>query len=57
MFIAIEFTLNIFGVVFAYWLGYGMSYVEGGLRWRFPLGFQLILLSMLTVIINFFPER
>ncbi|KAG2174391.1 hypothetical protein INT43_004414 [Umbelopsis isabellina] len=56
MFIAIEFTLNIFGVVVAYWLGYGMSYTEGGIRWRFPLGFQLIPLAVLMVIINFFPE-
>ncbi|KAG2178639.1 hypothetical protein INT44_001792 [Umbelopsis vinacea] len=56
MFIAIEFTLNIFGVVIAYWLGYGMSYTEGGIRWRFPLGFQLLPLVILMVIINWFPE-
>jgi uncharacterized membrane protein len=57
MFIAVEFTLNIFGVVVAYWLGYGMSYTEGGLRWRFPIAFQLLPLCILMIIINFFPER
>ncbi|KAI8138061.1 general substrate transporter [Fennellomyces sp. T-0311] len=56
MFIAMEFTLNIFGVVVAYWLDYGMSYTEGGLRWRFPIAFQLVPLVVLAVGINFFPE-
>lgn len=39
-FIAIEFTLNIFGVVVAYWLEYGLSFIDGGqspIRWRFPV--------------------
>ncbi|CAO3632690.1 unnamed protein product [Mucor fragilis] len=54
--LASEFTLNIFGVVVAYWLGYGLADVEGGFRWRFPIAFQLIPLVFLTVGINFFPE-
>ena len=36
-FIAIEFTLNIFGVVVAYWLEFGLSFIDGGrspFRWR-----------------------
>ncbi|KAF7732008.1 hypothetical protein EC973_007113 [Apophysomyces ossiformis] len=56
MFIAAEFTLNIFGVVVAYWLDYGMSFTEGGLRWRFPIAFQMVPLVILAVGINFFPE-
>ncbi|KAG0182620.1 hypothetical protein DFQ29_003173 [Apophysomyces sp. BC1021] len=56
MFIAAEFTLNIFGVVVAYWLDYGMSFTEGGLRWRFPIAFQMVPLIILAVGINFFPE-
>lgn len=35
-FVAIEFTLNIFGVVVAYWLEYGLSFIDGGasaFRW------------------------
>ncbi|KAK9362916.1 general substrate transporter [Lipomyces starkeyi] len=58
-FIALEFTLNIFGVVIAYWLEYGLSFVDGGfsgLRWRFPIAFQIILLFALLTIIWIFPE-
>ncbi|KAI8097542.1 general substrate transporter [Halteromyces radiatus] len=54
--ISMEFTLNIFGVVIAYWIGYGLRSYEGGIRWRFPIGFQLIPLVILAVGINFFPE-
>ncbi|EHY57952.1 MFS-type transporter oryC [Exophiala dermatitidis] len=58
-FIALEFTLNIFGVVVAYWLGYGVSFVHDGespLRWRFPIGFQIIPLIGLLAACWFFPE-
>lgn len=39
-FIAIEFTLNIFGVAVAYWLEFGLSFIDGGrgaFQWRFPI--------------------
>lgn len=58
-FIAIEFTLNIFGVCVAYWLEYGLSYIDGGFsafRWRFPIAFQIIPLLVLFGIVWFFPE-
>lgn len=58
-FIAIEFTLNIFGVCVAYWLEYGLSYIDGGFstfRWRFPIGFQIIPLLVLLAIVWIFPE-
>lgn len=58
-FIAMEFTLNIVGVVIAYWLGYGLSYVDDGrsqIQWRFPIAFQIIMLILLLVICWFFPE-
>ncbi|KAB2575309.1 Sugar transporter STL1 [Lasiodiplodia theobromae] len=58
-FIAIEFTLNIFGVVVAYWLEFGLSYIDGGasaFRWRFPIAFQIIPLLILLGIVWFFPE-
>ncbi|KAG0748442.1 hypothetical protein G6F23_001898 [Rhizopus arrhizus] len=54
--IAMEFTLNIFGVVVAYWLAYGLGFTEGSFRWRFPIAFQLVPLIALAIIINFFPE-
>ncbi|KAK7756179.1 hypothetical protein SLS62_001772 [Diatrype stigma] len=58
-FIAIEFTLNIFGVVVAYWLEFGLSYIDNGnspIRWRFPIAFQIIPLLVLLACVWFFPE-
>ncbi|KAJ1303969.1 hypothetical protein OPQ81_008379 [Rhizoctonia solani] len=58
-FIAQEFTLNIFGVVVAYWLEYGLSFIDGGrtqFRWRFPIAFQIIPLLVLAVVVNLMPE-
>ncbi|KAJ8128808.1 hypothetical protein O1611_g4824 [Lasiodiplodia mahajangana] len=58
-FIAIEFTLNIFGVVVAYWLEFGLSYIDNGVtafRWRFPIAFQIIPLLVLFGSVWFFPE-
>lgn len=58
-FVAIEFTLNIFGVVVAYWLEYGCSFYKGGngsFIWRFPIAFQIIPLLFLFFIVWFFPE-
>ncbi|GAB7330967.1 hypothetical protein MBLNU13_g02478t1 [Cladosporium sp. NU13] len=58
-FIAIEFTLNIFGVVVAYWLEFGLSFIDNGnsaIRWRFPIAFQIIPLLILFGICWFFPE-
>ncbi|KAI1120511.1 general substrate transporter [Nemania abortiva] len=58
-FIAIEFTLNIFGVVVAYWLEFGLSYIDNGetaFRWRFPIAFQIIPLLVLFGTVWFFPE-
>ncbi|KAK4687899.1 hypothetical protein P7C73_g2219, partial [Tremellales sp. Uapishka_1] len=58
-FIAIEFTLNIFGVVVAYWMEYGLSYVDNGyspIRWRFPVGFQIIPLLILFALVWLMPE-
>ncbi|QRV95738.1 Sugar (and other) transporter [Ceratobasidium sp. AG-Ba] len=58
-FIAQEFTLNIFGVVVAYWLEYGLSFIDGGrtqFRWRFPIAFQIIPLIVLALVVNLMPE-
>ena len=59
MFIAIEFFLNIFGVVVAYWLGFGTSFIDDGNSeacWRIPIGFQILPLLGLFAICWFFPE-
>lgn len=59
MFIAMEFTLNIFGVVVAYWLAYGVSFIDNGesqIRWRFPVAFQILPLILLLTTCWAFPE-
>lgn len=58
-YIAIEFTLNIFGVVIAYWIEYGCSFYGDGTSsfiWRFPIAFQIPMLLGLMAGISFFPE-
>ncbi|TKX22683.1 sugar transporter-like protein 19 [Elsinoe australis] len=58
-FVAIEFTLNIFGVVVAYWLEYGTSFYGDGTSsfiWRFPVAFQIIPLIALFCVVWFMPE-
>ncbi|KJZ76908.1 hypothetical protein HIM_03785 [Hirsutella minnesotensis 3608] len=58
-FVALEFTLNIFGVVVAYWLEFGTSKYHdptSSFIWRFPIAFQIIPLTFLFVIIWFMPE-
>lgn len=58
-FIAIEFTLNIFGVGFAYWIEYACSFYGDGSSsfvWRFPIGFQIFPLLLLFSLVWFFPE-
>ncbi|KAL1311830.1 hypothetical protein AAFC00_001905 [Neodothiora populina] len=58
-FVAIEFTLNIFGVAVAYWLEFGLSFIDDGagpFQWRFPIAFQIIPLLLLFGSIWFFPE-
>ncbi|KAK5947484.1 hypothetical protein PMZ80_001634 [Knufia obscura] len=58
-FVAIEFTLNIFGVVVAYWLEYGTSKYRNGetaFTWRFPILFQIIMLIGLFIGCWAFPE-
>ncbi len=58
-FVAIEFTLNIFGVAVAYWIEYGCSFYQNGesaFVWRFPIAFQIVPLLFLFGIVWFFPE-
>ncbi|KAK7445732.1 hypothetical protein VKT23_014727 [Stygiomarasmius scandens] len=58
-FIALEFTLNIFGVVVAYWLEFGLGFIGDGrtqIRWRFPIAFQIIPLMMFVVALKWMPE-
>ncbi|KAK1083234.1 hypothetical protein LTR33_003391 [Friedmanniomyces endolithicus] len=58
-FVSIEFTLNIFGVVVAYWIEYGTSFYGDGTSsfiWRFPIAFQIVHLIGLFIVVWFMPE-
>ncbi|CCM00851.1 uncharacterized protein FIBRA_02894 [Fibroporia radiculosa] len=57
--IASEFTLNIFGVVVAYWLEFGLSFIgdgTGSIRWRFPIAFQILPILFFMVCVPVMPE-
>ncbi len=44
-FVSFEFTLNYVGLITAYWLEYGVSFIgdgTGSFRWRSPLAFQIV---------------
>ncbi|KAK5529737.1 hypothetical protein LTR46_005017 [Exophiala xenobiotica] len=59
MVMAFEMFVNFAGISTSYWLEYGLSFVNHGhtqVRWRFPLGFQMIFLAALMAIIPFMPE-
>ncbi|USW58340.1 Putative major facilitator, sugar transporter, major facilitator superfamily [Septoria linicola] len=47
--LSIELAINIFGVATAYWVDYGMSFVENESQFRFPLALQI-----LFAIVTFF---
>ena len=58
-FVSIEFTLNIFGVVAAYWIEYGTSFygqVDSSFIWRFPIAFQIVPLIFLFFVVWAMPE-
>lgn len=61
-FIAMEFTLNIFEVVAAYWLGYAVRFIDNGnspFWWRFPIAFQIVRFVPLLFLLAtcwLFPE-
>uniref|UniRef100_A0A0B7JWW8 Major facilitator superfamily (MFS) profile domain-containing protein n=1 Tax=Bionectria ochroleuca TaxID=29856 RepID=A0A0B7JWW8_BIOOC len=58
-FISIEFTLNILGVIVAYWLQFGTSKMpnqQSSFIWRFPIAFQIVPLIALFTVIWFMPE-
>ncbi|OHX00516.1 MFS sugar transporter [Colletotrichum incanum] len=40
--LAIELAINIFGVMTAYWVDYGMSFVSNDSQFRFPLALQIL---------------
>ncbi|KAI8379110.1 uncharacterized protein BYT42DRAFT_604568 [Radiomyces spectabilis] len=54
--VAFEASLLAVGVAIAYWLEYGLYFVQGDFAWRFPLAFQMIFAIILGVASFVLPE-
>ncbi|KAK3684562.1 hypothetical protein LTR37_020165 [Vermiconidia calcicola] len=44
------------GIVLAYWIDYGFSYIDSDVAWRTPIGIQLIFAIIVTFIVWGLPE-
>lgn len=44
------------GTFIAYWLDFGLSYVDSSVQWRFPVAFQIVFAAMLLAGILQLPE-
>ena len=55
-FITTELSTNVGGVAVAYWVDYGMSYVDNGAQWRFPIALQIFFALSTIALITFLPE-
>ncbi|WVR07285.1 hypothetical protein IAU60_004326 [Kwoniella sp. DSM 27419] len=54
--LAIELAVNIFGVMSAYWIDYGLSFVNSPAQFRVPLALQMVFAVVTVAIILFCPE-
>ncbi|KAH6613005.1 general substrate transporter [Boeremia exigua] len=54
--LCIELAINIFGVMLAYWVDYGMSFVSNDAQFRFPLALQILFAIVTFVGVCFLPE-
>lgn len=54
--LCIELAINIFGVMSAYWIDYGMSYTNGEAAFRFPIALQMLFALLTITGILFLPE-
>ncbi|KAK9380324.1 sugar transporter STL1 [Kockiozyma suomiensis] len=53
---AMQLSNLIIGLIISNWLVYGMSFHEGSIQWRFPVGFQIILALSVFGFLPFLPE-
>ena len=45
-----------FGTLIAYWLDFGLSYVDSSVQWRFPIAFQILFALTLFIGVGQLPE-
>ncbi|EJF56774.1 general substrate transporter [Dichomitus squalens LYAD-421 SS1] len=54
--VCLNSTVTIIGLVIAYWLDYGMSFVGGPAQWRLPIGFQAFFALCLFLQVLVLPD-
>ncbi|KAF8846644.1 MFS sugar transporter-like protein [Acephala macrosclerotiorum] len=54
--LAVELAINIFGVMMAYWVDYGFSYVNSAAQFRVPLALQIVFAVITFAGIIVLPE-
>ena len=45
-----------FGIMVSYWVDYGFYFLEGGIRWRFPIAFQAIFSFIVILGVFILPD-
>ncbi|RFU25791.1 hypothetical protein B7463_g10559, partial [Scytalidium lignicola] len=45
-----------FGILIAFWIQYGTSFIDGSAAWRLPMGLQMIATITLHITMYFLPE-
>lgn len=51
--LSVQGTVTIVGLCIAYWLGYGLSFVNSPTQWRFPISFQAFF--AVTLVLQMLP--
>ncbi|KAG8747057.1 hypothetical protein FRC10_002473 [Ceratobasidium sp. 414] len=54
--VCLNSTITILGLVIAYFLDYGLSFVDGPVQWRLPIGFQAVFALLLLIQAGTLPE-
>ncbi|KAF9788552.1 general substrate transporter [Thelephora terrestris] len=54
--ICIEASMIAIGTVTAYWIDFGLSFVDSSLSWRLPIGLQIVFALLLASGVYFLPE-
>lgn len=51
-----QVTTMLFGLMVAYWLNYGLSFITTSTQWRFPLAFQIVFAIYTGLVTVFLPD-
>ncbi|CAH2350671.1 sugar transporter Stl1p [[Candida] railenensis] len=54
--VCFEASMIAIGTVIAYWIDFGLDFVDTSVAWRFPIAFQCIFAVILLVLISNLPE-